>query len=75
MPPRNSISARGCVDWGREHGEKLVIITDARLSTSMRKLELYRPAELLLMFALGALNPTRALKSRRYLDHWYDGRR
>lgn len=61
--------------WGHEHGEKLVIITETRLHTSMRKLDLYTPAELLLMLARAVVNPTRALKSRRYLDHWYDGRR
>ena len=61
--------------WGNEHGEKLVIITEPRLRTSMRKLDLYTPAEILMMFARAVLHPTRVLKSRRYLDHWYDGRR
>jgi glycosyltransferase involved in cell wall biosynthesis len=61
--------------WGRQHGLRVVIITSARLNTSMRKLELYSPSELLGMLGQVILHPVRALKSRRYLDHWYDGRR
>lgn len=61
--------------WGRAHGQKLVIVTDARLTTSMRKLQLYSPKELLVMGLRGLLHPTRVLKSRQFLDHWYDGRR
>ena len=61
--------------WGRRRGEKLIIISDVRLSTSMRKLDLYTPWELLRMLARGVLHPTRVLKSRQFLDHWYDGRR
>jgi glycosyltransferase involved in cell wall biosynthesis len=62
-------------EWGHQHGEQLVIITGARLNTSMRKLDLYTPCEILCTLARAALNPTTAFKSRQFLDHWYDGRR
>jgi glycosyltransferase involved in cell wall biosynthesis len=61
--------------WGREHGKRFVVITNARLLTSMRKLDLYTPWEILSTFLRVVLNPTRSLKGRQLLDHWYDGRR
>lgn len=61
--------------WGRQHQQKMMIISKPRLTTSMRKLDLYTPWEMLRMFLRAALNPSRALKSRRFLGHWYDGRR
>ena len=61
--------------WGAQHGMRMEIITAARLHTSMRKLHLYSPLEVLGMMLRAAIHPQRALRSRRYLDHWYDGRR
>lgn len=61
--------------WGRTQHLAFRIITRERLDTSLRKLELYRPAELAAMMARGLLRPHRVLKERRFLDHWYDGRR
>ena len=62
-------------EWGERHGEELIIISDARLNTSMRKLDLYTPCEMLRTLAQAALHPTRIFRSRQFLDHWYDGRR
>ena len=45
-------------------------LREAGLDTSMRKLELYRPVEVVAMLARAALHPRRALRERRYLDAW-----
>lgn len=62
-------------DYGRRTGQRFCLLRAHPLETSMRKLELYQPWELLAMLVRGALNPTRAFKDRRFLDAWYDGRR
>ena len=61
--------------WGRARGLRFEIVREAPLHTSMRKLELYSGAELAAMTLRGLRHPLRALRDRRYLDHWYDGRR
>ena len=61
--------------WGRARGLDFVILRGPRLDTSLRKLELYSAGELAGMALRGALHPHRALRDRRFLDHWYDGRR
>lgn len=61
--------------WGRARGLRFELIGDARLDTSLRKLDLYSPGELTAMALRGLLHPRRVLRERRFLDAWYDGRR
>jgi glycosyltransferase involved in cell wall biosynthesis len=61
--------------WGRARGLDFEVIRTPALHTSLRKLELYSPAELLGMSVRGLLQPRKVLRDRRLLDHWYDGRR
>lgn len=61
--------------WGRRQGRPFRIITRFPLRTSMRKLDLYSARELGWMMLRGVASPLRALKDRRYLGAWYDGRR
>ena len=61
--------------WGRPRGLGFRVIRRPALDTSLRKLELYSPGELLGMSLRGLLRPRQALRDRRFLDHWYDGRR
>jgi len=61
--------------WGRQHELDFCIINGEPLNTSRRKLELYTPLELGCMTVRGLMHPYQALRDRRFLDHWYDGRR
>ena len=60
---------------GAGRGMAFHVITQHRLQTSMRKIELYTLPELLGMAVRGGMNPLRAIRDRRFLDAWYDGRR
>ena len=61
--------------WGAPRGLRFEIVRDAKLDTSLRKLELYSARELAGMAVRGLLQPRRALRDPRFLGHWYDGRR
>ena len=61
--------------WGGARGLRFEIVRNAKLDTSLRKLELYSPREMWGMAVRGLLQPRRALRDPRFLAHWYDGRR
>ena len=61
--------------WGKRHGKSFVILRDHPLDTSNRKLQLYGQREILRHFFRLALRPRKALRDKKYLDIWYDGRR
>ncbi len=61
--------------WGRERGLKFFILRAHPLHTSSRKLKLYSGAEIARQFFWLCVRPGRALKDRKYLSMWYDGRR
>ena len=52
-----------------------MILPKVRFKTSLRKLELYRPGEIIGMFCQAIIRPTRMLRDRKLLGMWYDGRR
>lgn len=61
--------------WGKRRDKGFTIIAAHPLQTSMRKMHLYTSRELAGMLFRGLAHPLRALRDRRYLDAWYDGRR
>ena len=59
----------------RKTGRKLVIIRDARLVTSARKLHLYKRREHARFLLRAVLFPRKVMQSREECHLWYDGRR
>ncbi len=60
---------------GRQCRRRFVILKGVEFNTSLRKLELYRPSEILWMLLRGLLQPRRMLRDKKLLNMWYDGRR
>jgi glycosyltransferase involved in cell wall biosynthesis len=60
--------------WGRTRGREFVILRESVL-TSPRKAHLYTPAELRRLFGGVLLRGPAALRDRRAVSPWYDGRR
>lgn len=58
--------------WGKQRSLGAFILQDAQLSTSDRKLRMYRPWELLGLSLLSAL--PFAMRTRRMCSMWYGGR-
>lgn len=61
--------------WGRRRGQKLRILRKHPLQTSGRKLQLYSGREIAGQLLRLMLRPWGALRDRRQLGLWYDGRR
>lgn len=61
--------------WGRKRGLKFTILNRHPLVTSARKLELYSIREMASQFLQVLLHPRKALKNKKKLPIWYDGRR
>lgn len=61
--------------WGRKRGLKFTILTKHPLETSARKLQLYTASEIAKQFLYVLLSPRGALKNKKKLPIWYDGRR
>ena len=61
--------------WGHRHGLKFTILKRHPLITSARKLRLYSGMEIAKQFLKIVCNPHKALKNRKKLPIWYDGRR
>ena len=59
----------------RKTGRKLVIIRDAHLVTSARKLHLYKRREHARFLLRAVLFPRKVMQSREECHLWYDGRR
>lgn len=60
---------------GRRRGRRLKILTSHPMTTSARKLTLYRPSEHFRLLARAVLTGGRALRRRENCPIWYDGRR
>jgi glycosyltransferase involved in cell wall biosynthesis len=61
--------------WGRRRRLKFFILRRHPLASSPRKLELYSGGEIARQFLGLALRPRRALRDKKLLSLWYDGRR
>jgi glycosyltransferase involved in cell wall biosynthesis len=59
----------------REQGRKVVILHRHPLVTSLRKLRLYSPGEILDMTLRAVFRPKKTLTNRAGCAYWYDGRR
>ncbi len=61
--------------WGKKRGLKFSILTKHPLETSSRKMKLYSGWEMLGQFFNLIISPRGALKDKKKLSVWYDGRR
>lgn len=61
--------------WGKKRGLKFSILTKHPLETSSRKMKLYSGREMLGQFFNLIVSPRGALKDKKKLSVWYDGRR
>lgn len=61
--------------WGRKHDLKFTILTRHPLVTSPRKVKLYTVQEIAAQLFSVLFNPRNALKNKKKLPIWYDGRR
>jgi glycosyltransferase involved in cell wall biosynthesis len=59
----------------REQGREVVILHRHPLVTSVRKLRLYSPGEMLGLTFRAVLRPKKTLTNRAACTYWYDGRR
>lgn len=59
----------------RRRKQRFIILTDAPLTTSARKIHLYSMREHMGFFVRAALQPSRVTRSRAACGPWYDGRR
>ena len=59
----------------RRLGRRIVILTDAPLVTSARKLKLYTPREIRRLFLGAIFRPKATLTNKEACHLWYDGRR
>ncbi len=62
-------------EWGRTHGQRLIILSGVEFRTSLRKMELYGRFEIIGMFLRAVIHPSRMLRDKKLLGMWYDGRR
>ncbi|MDH5552695.1 MAG: glycosyl transferase, partial [Nitrosomonas sp.] len=61
--------------WGKKRGLTFSILTKHPLETSSRKMKLYSGREMLGQFVNLIVSPRGALKDKKKLSVWYDGRR
>ena len=61
--------------YGRSQGQRFTILRDHPILTSNRKTTLYSQRELLAQFGRLMLRPRKALREKKRLGVWYDGRR
>lgn len=61
--------------WGKKRGLTFSILTKHPLKTSSRKMKLYSGREMLGQFFNLIVSPRGALKDKKKLSVWYDGRR
>ena len=61
--------------WGKKRGLAFTILTKHPLETSSRKMKLYSGREMLCQFYHLVVSPRGALKDKKKLSVWYDGRR